>query len=263
MATIYTMIVRKGIVDESKVEADIPFKVEAMTQYIFVTTSKKAALNDYNTYIHDNFCNSNAGSFAPKTEIYLYGFDAESDIGVKLSSVGSELDELSQENLTEYQKEEYQSNIKAILSPEDCLFKKDQAVQSFNYIADGVEAVSEDSCAWCGAKVRNLLKGNNTVHNFTLCDTCWQSYLSTSKGMVEYVFAILCGKYSINDFSDSELATMNTSWNLNRQALLYYLRKSLMEGDRTLDGDVALEKARLIISNLESILELYGLVIGE
>ena len=262
MATIYTMIVRKCTVDENEVNADTVFKVEVTTQYLFVTKSKKAALNDYNTYIHDNFCNSNTGSFTPKAEIYLYGFDAESDIGVKLSSVGRELDKLSQENLTEYQKEEYQSNIKAILSPEECLFKKDQAVQSFNYVTDGVEAVSEDSCAWCGAKVRNLLRGNNIVHNFTLCDTCWESYLSTSRGMVEYAFAIICGKHSTNDFSDAELTAIKTSWKLNRPALLYYLRQSLIEANPELADKVDEEAIPTrIVEALESALGLYGLTI--
>ena len=264
MATIYTMIVRKGMVDESEISADTVFKVEATTQYIFVTTSKKAALNDYNTYIHDNFCNSNAGSFTPKTEICLYGFDTESDIGRKLSYVSLKLDKLSQEGLTEYQKEEYQSNINAILSPEDCFFRKDQAVQSFSYVVDGVEAVSEDSCAWCGTKVRNLLRGNNTVHNFTLCDTCWESYLSTSKGMVEYAFAIICGKYSTNDFSDTELAAIETSWKSNRSALLYYLRKLLIERDPALADKVDEEAIpRRIVEALESVLGLYGLSVGE
>lgn len=59
-----------------------------------------------------------------------------------------------------------------------------------------------------------------TVYGDELCEDCWEDYLATDIGQIEYFIAICLGDEDINSFDTDQLGSFAASWQNNKDRAL-------------------------------------------
>ena len=73
-----------------------------------------------------------------------------------------------------------------------------------------------DFCNKCEKKICEPLV---TAYGDKLCEDCWDDYLMTDEGKVEYFIGISNGDYPITDFDADFLGWVTVCWERNRYRL--------------------------------------------
>jgi hypothetical protein len=71
-------------------------------------------------------------------------------------------------------------------------------------------------CANCDAHRKELLK---TAYGDFLCEDCWDDYINTEAGRLEYLIGICNGDYPADDFDAEFLGEVAVSWMINYSKL--------------------------------------------
>ena len=58
-----------------------------------------------------------------------------------------------------------------------------------------------------------------TAYGNWLCEDCWDDYICTEAGLLEYLIGICSGELSINDYDADFLCGVAKSWMLNYKVL--------------------------------------------
>lgn len=64
-------------------------------------------------------------------------------------------------------------------------------------------------CSNCGKKTYDVLE---TAYGEVRCEDCWDDYLMTDSGKVEYFLGIVRGDYSMSDFDADFLCHVSACW---------------------------------------------------
>lgn len=72
------------------------------------------------------------------------------------------------------------------------------------------------SCSKCTQKTLNIF---TTAYSEHLCEDCWDDYLWTDFGKVEYFIGICHGDYPLSDFDADFLGHVVTQWYINKETL--------------------------------------------
>ena len=71
-------------------------------------------------------------------------------------------------------------------------------------------------CIKCNRKVDDLFE---SLYGETMCEYCWDDYLMTDKGKVEYLVGIVRGDYPMDYFDADFLGHVAVCWNKYRWEL--------------------------------------------
>jgi hypothetical protein len=71
-------------------------------------------------------------------------------------------------------------------------------------------------CDNCGAHRKELLK---TAYGEYICENCWDDYICTSVGKLEYLIGICREDYPVEDFDAEFLGEVAVSWRTNHNML--------------------------------------------
>ena len=71
-------------------------------------------------------------------------------------------------------------------------------------------------CKKCG---RTACEQFETAYGDTLCEHCWDEYICTKEGKVEYMLGICRGDYPAAEFDDGFLKEVAASWKANADVL--------------------------------------------
>lgn len=74
----------------------------------------------------------------------------------------------------------------------------------------------EGRCDKCGKQVIDLLV---TAYGDKRCDHCWDDYLMTDRGKVEYFIGIVRGFYPMDEFDADFLGHVSVCWKEHRAEL--------------------------------------------
>ena len=67
-------------------------------------------------------------------------------------------------------------------------------------------------CANCDSHDKELLK---TIYGDYLCEDCWDDYICSDIGMVEYMISILKGECPVDEFDADFLGRVVVNWRIN------------------------------------------------
>ena len=68
-------------------------------------------------------------------------------------------------------------------------------------------------CEHCG---KDLISGLHTIYNEDVCEDCWDDYICTDMGKIEYLIGICRGDLSLHEFDADFLGEVMVSWKLNK-----------------------------------------------
>ena len=71
-------------------------------------------------------------------------------------------------------------------------------------------------CDDCGARRKELLK---TAYGDYICEDCWDKYICTNAGKLEYLIGICREDYPAEDFDAEFLGEVAVSWRTNHNML--------------------------------------------
>lgn len=71
-------------------------------------------------------------------------------------------------------------------------------------------------CSKCGKKTYDVLE---TAYGEVRCEDCWDDYLMTDSGKVEYFLGIVRGDYPMSDFDADFLGHVSVCWREHRDML--------------------------------------------
>lgn len=72
-------------------------------------------------------------------------------------------------------------------------------------------------CAKCGKPIKSEVF--HTAYGEDCCEDCWDDYLMTNEGKVEYLIGLYHADYSISDFDADFLGHVVVCWNTYREKL--------------------------------------------
>ena len=72
-------------------------------------------------------------------------------------------------------------------------------------------------CAKCGKETANLTM---TAYGDYRCEHCYDDYLMTDRGKVEYLLGIVFGEFPVDDYDADFLGHVATCWNKYRNELM-------------------------------------------
>ena len=72
------------------------------------------------------------------------------------------------------------------------------------------------NCVNCGAYRKELLK---TAYGDFICEDCWDDYISTDAGLLEYLIGICNEDYPMSEFDSDFLGEVAVSWKANAHKL--------------------------------------------
>lgn len=78
-------------------------------------------------------------------------------------------------------------------------------------------------CSKCNHPQGELLE---SVYGDTMCEACWDKYIMTDEGKIEFLLGICLGDYPATDFDDEFLLEVVASWNANKERV----RDNIPEG---------------------------------
>lgn len=70
-----------------------------------------------------------------------------------------------------------------------------------------------ERCAKCG---KILYESFHTAYDEHICENCWDDYICTKEGRVEYLIGICRNDYPACEFDDEFLAELASSWEANK-----------------------------------------------
>ena len=73
-----------------------------------------------------------------------------------------------------------------------------------------------ERCIKCGKEISNPFI---TAYGERRCEDCWDDYLMTDKGKVEYLIGICRGDYPMSDFDADFLGHVAVCWNTYKEKL--------------------------------------------
>jgi hypothetical protein len=65
-----------------------------------------------------------------------------------------------------------------------------------------------------------------SAYGDTVCEACWDKYIMTDEGKLEFLLGICLGDYPAADFDDEFLLEVVASWNANKERV----RDNISEG---------------------------------
>lgn len=65
-----------------------------------------------------------------------------------------------------------------------------------------------------------------TAYGDAICEDCWDKYIMTDEGKIEFLLGICLGDYPAADFDDEFLLEVVASWNANKERI----RDNIPEG---------------------------------
>lgn len=65
-----------------------------------------------------------------------------------------------------------------------------------------------------------------SAYGDTMCEACWDKYIMTDEGKIEFLLGICLGDYPATDFDDEFLLEVVASWNANKERI----RDNIPEG---------------------------------
>lgn len=68
-------------------------------------------------------------------------------------------------------------------------------------------------CAKCGKDLSKETSFVETAYGETRCEYCYDDYLMTDRGKVEYLIGITMGELDINDYDADFLGHVSVCWN--------------------------------------------------
>jgi hypothetical protein len=71
-------------------------------------------------------------------------------------------------------------------------------------------------CCNCAKYTSNYLK---TAYGYFLCEDCWDDYICTDEGRLEYLIGICRGDYPASEFDADFLCDVAESWKKNHDRL--------------------------------------------
>lgn len=66
-----------------------------------------------------------------------------------------------------------------------------------------------------------------TAYGDAICEDCWDEYICTEDGRVEYLLGICRGDYPASDFDYDFLKSVAKSWEINKNMLKLYIPDDL------------------------------------
>lgn len=81
-------------------------------------------------------------------------------------------------------------------------------------------------CTKCAKSICGYL---TTAYGELLCEDCWDSYICTPSGKLEYLIGICKGDYPATDFDNEFLLEVVDSWNKNKEVVRQYIPESLFK----------------------------------
>jgi hypothetical protein len=66
-----------------------------------------------------------------------------------------------------------------------------------------------------------------SAYGDAVCEDCWDEYICTKEGKVEYLLGICRGDYPAAEFDDEFLLEVVESWNENKNRIRPYIPKQL------------------------------------
>ena len=123
------------------------------------------------------------------TKVHLVGFDIESAPG----------NEFRTKSAKKYVKEDIIKILQNL----------DKAVCSYTLFAAERKTSSLYSCNKCSTTTTVL---NKNVFGEYLCDACWNSYLTSEQGLLEYYIGLADGAYKVSAFSTDEKKAIKEAW---------------------------------------------------
>lgn len=66
-----------------------------------------------------------------------------------------------------------------------------------------------------------------SAYGDAICEDCWDEYICTKEGRVEYLLGICRGDYPAMEFDDEFLLEVVKSWNENKNRIRPYIPKQL------------------------------------
>ena len=73
-----------------------------------------------------------------------------------------------------------------------------------------------ERCAKCGKVLRTF---SRTAYGENRCLDCWDDYLMTDKGKVEYLIGLTAGELDLNDYDADFLGHVAVCWNKYKEQL--------------------------------------------
>jgi hypothetical protein len=70
-----------------------------------------------------------------------------------------------------------------------------------------------ERCAKCGKVLGEYLV---TAYGDSICEDCWDAYICSDEGKLEYLIGIARGDYPASEFDDEFLKEAAESWNTNK-----------------------------------------------
>jgi hypothetical protein len=64
-------------------------------------------------------------------------------------------------------------------------------------------------CEKCGETLQELFE---SAYGYTLCDDCWDDYICSDKGKVEYLIGIVRGDYPMDYYDADFLGEVAVAW---------------------------------------------------
>ena len=65
-------------------------------------------------------------------------------------------------------------------------------------------------CSKCGCSTYDLIK---TAFGASLCEDCWDEYINSDRGLIEYFIAICNEDYSLEELDADFLCSVIRAWN--------------------------------------------------
>ena len=81
-----------------------------------------------------------------------------------------------------------------------------------------------ERCAACGKELKSF---SETAYGTKLCVDCWDDYLMTDRGKVEYIIGIVTGELDLKDFDADFLGHASVCWREYYWDLPYELRSTV------------------------------------
>lgn len=79
-------------------------------------------------------------------------------------------------------------------------------------------------CAKCGQQLKSFNFFTTTAYGEDRCEFCFDDYLMTDRGKVEYIIGIAEGELDLNDYDADFLGHAATCWNKYKDELNLSLR---------------------------------------
>ena len=164
----------------------------------YVGRSKNAALEEFKGHV--DFAFSTSSPYPGRT--YFAVFDADLDF---IKAFEEKDIKIPQEDVTQHDILLFKNRLNIAV----CSHVLNHSCHKFT------KSMMITKCSGCGTET-SLHKN---AYGLYLCTDCWNRYLTTMTGQVEYVIGLASGEYKITTFSDSDRVSIVRAWSLYKDQL--------------------------------------------